>query len=171
VVLVSKLDAWEHLLPEPLGAEPYLESPDALRMSVDRVEVVSKAVRALLLQHCPDVVMTAEGLTEAVRYIPVSSLGRAPDLVERDGQRFYGVRPADVRPRWATVPVAYCLARWAPGLLTADRPASDDTIEEPIEPGGPSGPTETPSDDEIPLLAASGEFGSGHELLDPGGSA
>ncbi len=165
VVIVSKLDAWESLLPHPVGAEPYADEDGAapLRVLTERVDEVSAAVRGLLLRLCPELVTTAESLTDAVTYVPVSSLGRAPELVERDDARFFGVRPKDVKPRWAAVPITHCLARWAPGLIPADvvMPPPGGDGDEAVASGQDDEEVVslTASDvAELPELAASGEF-------------
>lgn len=138
IVAVSKLDAWEHLLPAPVGDEPVVVTSPAERLEVAtaRIEAVSDAVRSVLLELCPELVTTAEGLTDVVRFVPVSSLGRAPERIERDEYVFYGVRPRDVAPRWVAAPLLYCLARWAPGLVTASGPAEVELVPEPASATG-----------------------------------
>lgn len=102
-----------------LNDEPYSWSETAIRVRLNtaKVEQVSDTIQALLRQHCPDFVSTAEGFSSLVRYIPVSSLGRSPVLVETDQQRFYGICPRDIKPKWVTVPLMYCLTKWAEHLL------------------------------------------------------
>lgn len=170
VVVVSKLDAWESLLPQPVGGDPYADQDAAspLRVLTERVEQVSGWVRDLLLRLCPEFVTTAENLTESVTYVPVSSLGGPPTLVERDGTQFFGIRPEDVKPRWVTVPIAYCLARWAPGLVESDvmapEPATgQDEVSSASEPEtDPSESVDLTASDvvDLPELSSSGELAS-----------
>jgi hypothetical protein len=70
-----------------------------------------------LREHCPEFIATAEGISEIVRYIPVSSFGRSPEVIQRGDERFYGIRPNDIRPQWVTVPLFYCLCKWSHLLL------------------------------------------------------
>jgi hypothetical protein len=103
-----------------LDTEPYTESKEdrPALMDLGRIERVSDKLRELFRRLCPEYVATAEGLSMAVRYIPVSALGGSPELVHRGGQSFYGIRPADIKPKWVTVPLMYCLCKWAPGTIT-----------------------------------------------------
>ncbi len=172
IVIVSKLDAWESLLPKPVGDEPYVEESGTqpLKVLTARVEEVSDSVRAVLLRLCPEFVTTAESLTESVTYVPVSSLGAAPELVERDGTRYFGIRPRDIKPRWVTVPMTYCLARWAPGLLLADVAAKEitagdgDTASADQLAAVPAVDLTSSDISELPELSASGEFSSGSSV-------
>ncbi len=168
IVIVSKLDAWESLLPAPVGPDPYADESanEPLKVLTVRVEEVSNSVRALLLRLCPEFVTTAESLTESVTYVPVSSLGTAPELIERDGTRYFGIRPRNVKSRWVTVPVTYCLARWSPGLLQADVAGKE--LPTGGSERGSAGDREPAVDlassdiAEIPELSSSGEFTSSH---------
>jgi hypothetical protein len=121
IVVVPKFDIWAELSGISIDEEPFCSNGNGSPMGLDvqRVDAVSEAIRKLLADLCPEFVATAQGLSEIVRYIPVSSLGRSPELVERDGQMFYGIRPKDIRPKWAAVPLLYCLCQWTPGLIGA----------------------------------------------------
>jgi len=123
IVIVPKYDVWQDLVGATVSREPYDdedESPLALRMG--QVERTSETIRDLLCRLCPEFVTTAEGLSENVLYIPVSSLGRSPELIQHAERRFYGIRPKDIRPCWVTVPLLYCLCKWAPGMIQSDVP-------------------------------------------------
>jgi hypothetical protein len=50
-----------------------------------------------------------------VTYIPVSSLGDRVQIDPTTG--LPGIRPADISPRWVTVPILYALSRSLPGLI------------------------------------------------------
>lgn len=105
-----------------LDDEPYSWSDTAkgVRLNTAKVEQVSDIIQALLRRHCPDFVSTAEGFSSLVKYIPVSSLGRSPVLVEPAKEpHFYGICPRDIKPKWVTVPLLYCLTKWAEHLLAA----------------------------------------------------
>lgn len=119
VIVVSKADVLASLVDLPLGSEPYAQAdPDKpILVRSDLIDQVSDRIRRLFLDMCPEFVATAEGLSNAVRYIPVSSLGCSPEYTVRGETGFYGVRPRNVKPRWVTVPLLYCLSQWAPGLI------------------------------------------------------
>lgn len=119
VVIVPKSDVWAEPTGVSLDCEPYVEAADGkpLRIDARRVERVSRALNGLFGKLCPDLVATANGLSEIVRYIPVSSLGRSPSVVRRGKDTFYGIRPAEISPQWVTVPMTYCLCRFAAGLV------------------------------------------------------
>ena len=119
IVIVPKSDVWAEAAGLSLDREPYAEAGNGrgLRIDARRVEKVSTALHHLFAKLCPDLVATANGLSEIVRYVPVSSLGRSPSVVRRSKETFYGIRPAEISPHWVTVPLTYCLCRFAAGLI------------------------------------------------------
>jgi hypothetical protein len=118
VVAVTKFDAWQRLAGGKRLADPWAArgpaGPAALRMDV--IDKVSGAVRALLIQHAPAIVATAESFVEPrlIRYVPVSATGGAPNLSSDGGLRF---RAGTLAPMWAEIPVLASLATVAPGLV------------------------------------------------------
>ena len=119
IIVISKADIWANMLEMAIDTEPYVPGVGQWRMGMDvrRVEQVSSNIRQLMRRLCPEFVATADNLSSAVRYIPVSALGTSPEVVERDGHRIYGVRPQNVNPKWSTVPLLYCLCKWSRGLI------------------------------------------------------
>jgi hypothetical protein len=119
VIIVSKFDMLADASGVAFDTEPYLpaEPGHPLRIDMGRIEATSQQLRDLFLRTSPNFVATADALSENVRYIPVSSLGHAPTRVAAGDQEFYGIRPDDVRPRWVTVPMIYCMSRWARQIL------------------------------------------------------
>ena len=119
VVVVPKFDIWADQAGVDIETEPYIDGDEdnPMRMDLRRVEATSKILRDLFRELCPEFVATAENLSEVVRYIPVSSLGTSPELVRRAKQTFYGIRPKDIKPKWVSVPLTYCLCKWARGLI------------------------------------------------------
>lgn len=118
IVVVPKLDVWEHLLPEPVGPEPLLRDAVGGRIDAvdhERVEHVSRMTRTLLAGLCPELVAAAESFCEQVTYLPVSAVGVSPLRDETTG--LLGFRPADLRPRWVTVPMLYGLSKYTKGLI------------------------------------------------------
>jgi len=119
IVVIPKFDLMARHLGLDLDQEPYAAADDGkvLRLKCPEVERTSDTIREFLRQECPDFVATAESLSRKVCYIPVSSLGCSPVLVERGTTRFYGIRPADLAPKWVTVPLLYCLTKWGRTVL------------------------------------------------------
>lgn len=118
IVIVPKLDIWENLLDEPLE-EPYIErpgQPSAVRLKY--IEAVSNQIRQMLRRWCPEFVASVESFSEVVSYVPLSSLGTSPEVVSLGDRTFYGIRPKDIKPKWVTVPLAYCLAKYTTGMMT-----------------------------------------------------
>jgi hypothetical protein len=133
VVVLTKCDAWLHLLSGGGGGEPWKGSAGVFGLDAERIETRSAEVRALVQRVCPEVIQTAESNFHEVVYVPVSALGHAP-RAER-GKAV--VRPADIRPVWVTVPVLYGMYRWIRGLVAGlkrpGQPASSPRLQ-----GGPA---------------------------------
>ena len=121
IVVVPKSDVWGHMLDVSLDEEPYTHDDDTpISVQIDRIEDVSDHLRALCQKLCPEFVATVDSISSVVRFIPVSSLGHGPEKVELKGRKFFGIRPRDIKPQWVTVPLLYCLAKWAPGMLVSN---------------------------------------------------
>lgn len=121
LVVVSKADIWGKLLDANLDSEPLLGDPEypGTKLSVvdvARVNQVSAQVRGLLMKFTPEVVAAAEDFCRTIVYIPSSALGRGPELQQETGM--LGIRPRDIRPKWAAAPMLYFLAKWG-GILPA----------------------------------------------------
>lgn len=98
---ISKADMLRKEL--PLEAEIYRMN-DAGRLSLDVAELrkVSDATEAFLDRHVPEVSGTARDISNDIWFLPVSALGHNP---MREG-----VRPCDIKPVWAELPVVFTLA-------------------------------------------------------------
>lgn len=123
LVVVSKADIWGKLLDANLETEPLLPDPgypgtNLALVDVQRMNKTSAAVRALLMKFTPEVVSAAEDFCRTIIYIPSSALGRGPELQQETGM--LGIRPRDVRPKWAAAPILYFLAKWG-GMLPATK--------------------------------------------------
>jgi hypothetical protein len=116
VVVLTKSDAWLHLLGAKNPVEPWHEAAGACLLYTERIERRSNEVRALLAGACPELIQAAETFTSDVLYVPVSALGHPP----RQAPEGPAARPADIKPIWATVPILYGMYRWmnhlVPGL-------------------------------------------------------
>lgn len=117
IMIISKFDQWSHLLGASIPDEPYRSAAAGglSGLDVDAVESVSEDVRRLMLKHCPETVAAAEGFAKRVVYLPASSLGNQPEAVS--GSHVAGIRPQNIAPYWATVPLLYTLTRTVPGLI------------------------------------------------------
>jgi len=123
VVILGKFDMLSKATGISIDEEPYSggNGNEPLLTNLQRIEETSGAVRQLFQEICPEFVATADSLSEIVRFIPVSSLGCAPSLVGSRGNRYYGVRPQDIKPKWVTVPMLYCMTKWANVVLSSSR--------------------------------------------------
>ncbi len=125
LILVGKSDIWGSLLDEDITTEPIVFDSAAngtlASVDLDRIEQVSKKLRALLLRVAPEVVTVAEDFCEEVFYIPVSALGGSPEKKADSSGLF--VKPRDVHPHWVTAPMLYSYARWSSGLIHGLRSA------------------------------------------------
>jgi hypothetical protein len=126
VVIVTKHDAWKHLLDGDLpsfATEPRTGGLCGLRVAA--VEEVSQRLRALLMQHAPEVVAAAQRFSRHVYYVPASATGCAPVRAgEQDGRPSYKFRAGSVNPYWIEVPLLWLLARHVPGLVPTEKARS-----------------------------------------------
>ncbi len=119
IIILAKFDMWEDITDISIDEEPYTTptKDSRFKMDVARIEKTSKTLEDLMKKLCPEFVATAEDLSEIVRYIPVSSLGHSPALIETSEKVFYGVRPENIKPKWVTVPLLYTLYKYAPKTM------------------------------------------------------
>lgn len=112
IVAVTKYDIWRDLLRAPLE-DPWkrVGRKPTCALDTDAVMAASMAVRHLLAELCPELVATAEAEASRVFYIPVSALGHSPtEDPDNPGSGFLMVRPRDVQPVWAAVPMLTLLS-------------------------------------------------------------
>ncbi len=117
IVVVTKLDAWAPCVwPEGESlADPVRETSELHGLDRDSVEAVSDSLREVMCEYAPEFVNAAEGFASKVRYIPVSALGRPPVQDPESGA--LRIRPRDVAPIWAEVPLLYLLGVTSSGLI------------------------------------------------------
>jgi len=123
IVVVTKYDVWRSLLGYSLP-NPWrkLSSLATAALDLDAVGAVSFAVRQLLMRFCPQIVATAESFSSQVSYLPGSAIGHSPTAFRRlvklpgkdkkEQKTFLLVRPRDIQPIWAPVPVVQMLAHF-----------------------------------------------------------
>jgi hypothetical protein len=134
VVILTKFDAWSHLLDLQERGEPWRTvkstadsvptepgtsarkySGKRAALDVDLVEERSRQARKLMRKLCPEIVNAAEAFARHVVYVPVSALGWHTHSDDRSHS--LSIRPCDAEPYWVTVPLLYAMARWMPGLI------------------------------------------------------
>lgn len=126
VVVMTKFDAWSHLLEGELTAEGRLPSvlgpaklPDGRSVEgfdFDVVKRVSKASRAVLVKHAQPLLARIEALCDPsqVWFVPVSATGCSAFKNETGGFSHPGDR---IQPVWSQVPMMAMLSIVAPQLL------------------------------------------------------
>jgi hypothetical protein len=115
VVVLSKLDEWNHLLDTDCGGDPWRTQNNVSGVDMDRVEHLSGLLRRILLHYCPETVAAAEAFARDVTYIAVSSLG--PNIRHDPTSGLPAIRPADIQPTWVTAPLLYCISQAASRLV------------------------------------------------------
>lgn len=130
IVVVTKYDAWSHLLEQLVGetvrSEPWRPVPSTVTPSgeinsldLPRIDHYSQRLRALMQKFCPDIVAAAESFAREVIYMPASAVGWDTKFDERSG--LLSIRPSQTHPFWVTTPFLYALCRWTPGLIPGIR--------------------------------------------------
>ena len=80
---------------------------------------ISGKIREMLMGLTPEFVAAAEDVSNTVRYFPVSALGRSPSMQKNeDGSVSLVIKPKDISPSWATVPLLYAFAKWSSDQVT-----------------------------------------------------
>lgn len=126
VVAVTKYDAWNSLTKgaplEPGWAMRQLGSTSQWGLDVDKLKSVSEKIRGILMDNAAEVVSAVEAFSNDVIYIPVSALGRGPEVDPTSGM--LTIRPRDIAPMWSEIPLLYALYRSVPGLVLSVNRAS-----------------------------------------------
>ena len=121
-MMIGKLDAWHHLLPED---EPLYEclDKDGDGVKLDAIAHNSAVVRRLLLDVCPTVVANAESLSERVCYFPLSTFGHTPLRTESGN---IAPDPARLAPILLEAPTLWMLQQIAPQIVRIAKPTLPD---------------------------------------------
>ncbi len=118
VVIVTKFDSWRGLAPELEANRQRLIRPVSSTMSAldsGLLQANSRVLRKLLNQYAREMVAAAESFSEEVIYIPVSALGQPPEVIGSSGM--LGIRPRNIDPIWAEVPLLFALHRCTQRLI------------------------------------------------------
>lgn len=122
VVILTKYDSWYQLLADAYKMEACSRYPgkEMRAISIDSVEKVSQLCREFLSRTCPEIVATADSISDEVYFVPIAAVGWDIRTNPRGVQQFRG---ADVEPHWVEVPLLLLLSRTVPRLVpTLRRP-------------------------------------------------
>ncbi len=118
VIVVPKADIWAKFADIDIEQEPYIRDPSRGNVfNINMVEKISNQTQEFISNISPDFPTVANNFSKHTLWVPVSSTGVPPALVKQGGGEFYGIRPKDISPKWVTVPMVYCLAKFAKGLI------------------------------------------------------
>ena len=113
-VVVGKLDVWSELLASNSLAQPVIGS----EFDQAAVDENSHVVRQLMLDVCPQVVASAEAISNNVRYFPVSSFGCSPEIIGYGKDAVSGrdipilsPNPSKINPILVEIPVLWILSQ------------------------------------------------------------
>lgn len=111
IVVVTKFDAWSSMLDiDELEINQIVRGvkhSEIAALDISKLREYSHKVRRIMKANASEVVSAAEGFFENVIYVPVSALGGSPEINTETGA--LGIRPKDVKPMWAEVPLLYAL--------------------------------------------------------------
>ncbi len=147
VVVVSKFDVWREQLDSELP-DPWKETDNFPTAVLHRpnLRAISLAVREMLLNVTPELVATAESFSSRVLYLPTSALGHSPTLDEsRDDSLL--VRPDDIDPTLAEVPLLYMLGLFGMIPLVKGRKNSSMSVAEDLRRSGSGLSVKVPGED------------------------
>lgn len=129
IVVVTKYDVWHSLLSDKMVELNTLlcRIPDrGTALDLKRLHRLSQKIRELLFQLAPDIVAAAEGFSDEVLYLPNSALGCSPEPISLPGgKEALAVRPCNIHPRLAELPLLYALHRAVPTLIPGIQRSGD----------------------------------------------
>lgn len=150
IVVVTKYDAWNSLIPGTLPPGWFMkqiEGSSVWGLDVDKLRSLSNKIRGILMKYAEEIVAAAEGFSSDVIYIPVSALGCGPEVDPASGA--FTIRPRDVDPLWAEIPMLYALHRSVPGLIL---PAGGESNAGRGVRPRPQSPSDAPTDQRLPRV-------------------
>lgn len=114
VVIVNKYDVWGPLLQgvDLHKCDPFRTLGDGtLGLDLQLIERVSRQTRALLEATAPEIVAACDSFGGDITFIPTSPQGCSPERKQTGEAVALGVRPNQIDPLWADVPLLYGLGR------------------------------------------------------------
>jgi hypothetical protein len=113
-VVVGKLDVWSELLP----SNSLAQAVNGGEFDQAAVDENSRVVRQLMLEVCPQVVASAEAISNNVRYFPVSAFGCSPEIIgygkdPKSGNEIpiLSPNPAKISPILVEIPILWILSQ------------------------------------------------------------
>ncbi len=124
IVVVNKWDAWKEMLAFDPKARPVIrrKGRSVFSFDMDLVNQVSKSLRAIMLQHCPEIVSAAESFCKEVVYLPASPLGHTPlqneEFIDPNSKNaLHTIQPKNIQPWWTEFPLVYAISRELPQFV------------------------------------------------------
>jgi len=117
IVILTKWDSWCHLVPNVSMAEPFISQVGKGAqhlLSIPAIKQASKEMKKFLENYAPNIVNACENFAQDVIYIPVSSFGSKPTV---GPENIPLIKPNEIRPIWASVPMLYALAKTTKNLI------------------------------------------------------
>lgn len=114
VVIVNKYDVWRPLLPDIdlRQCDPFYPLADGtLGLDLRVVNEVSRQTRALLENTAPEIIAACDSFGSDVTFVPASPQGCSPERQQTGDAVALGVRPSQIDPLWADVPLLYGMGR------------------------------------------------------------
>ncbi len=131
IVILTKWDSWCHLVPDVSMADPFISQPGKggqHLLSIPAIKQASKEMKKFLENYAPNIVNACENFAQDVIYIPVSSFGSRPTLGPENKAM---IKPSEIRPIWASVPMLYALAKTVKDILPLWLKSPDDATRAP----------------------------------------
>ena len=117
IIVVTKLDAWQDLLPGLSFRNCWARviNTNTTIFMENKVQEVSNQVRALLNKYIPEMTSQLDLFADNVTYIPVSATGCSPVRDPQTGN--WGFPVKNINPVWVEVPLLYALSQSSIGLF------------------------------------------------------
>jgi hypothetical protein len=94
------------------NCQPFRSLADGTRgLDLQTIQIVSTRTRALLEQISPEVVAACDSFGDNVTFIPSSPQGCSPERHDSGNKLTLGVRPNQIDPIWADIPLLYGLSK------------------------------------------------------------
>lgn len=121
VVVMTKYDVWKVLLTDTHLTDAFAKHPthDLEVLNMDAIDHVSQRCRKFLTNVSPEIVATADSISDVVYFVPIAAIGLHLDINTDDGVSQYSEDM--VEPHWAEVPLMLLLSKAFPRLVQSVR--------------------------------------------------